>query len=240
MGPGVGEVAVQAEGGVLEVAVGRLGEVLAGVEVDVGDYCGFCYSEEDVAALAGPVGAIPAKLVSRAVFGGPDHWDDFANLYRKLTPRLMALLVHGELSLDQGLFAQHLVTAGCWSTWAESERTAMLAVCNLWWDATLATYPCRPEAREVLSFLASTPVPFVRWLEVWNAQPAGAADLHAADLCLWWADELLGGRLMVGWSGTIDLTADVKPWILEDAQPRLARVPAEPRLTVLLELLRSR
>lgn len=224
----------------LDAALTRLGEVLAGVEADVSDYCGFCYGEEDAVALAGPVEAIPAKLVTKAAFDGPDHWDDFANLYRKLSPRLMALLVRGELDLHPELFAQHLGTAGCWSTWAESERTAMLAVCNLWWDATLASYPRAPEAREVLTFLATTPVPFTHWLEVWNAQSAGAADLHAADLCLWWAAELLGGRLMVGWSKTIDLTTDVKRWILEDAQPRLARVPADPRLTVYLELLRSR
>jgi hypothetical protein len=113
----------------------------------------------------------------------------------------------------------------------------MLALCNVWWEATLSSYPRRPEAREVLAFLAATPVPFVDWLEVWNAQPPGPADQHAADLCLWWAGELLGGQLKVGWSETIDITADVKRWILEDAPARLARVPAEPRLTEYLEVL---
>ncbi|MFI7059365.1 hypothetical protein ACIBL3_00100 [Kribbella sp. NPDC050124] len=224
---------------VLDGALLGLADVLAGVEVDVSDYCTFCYGEEDAVALSGPVGGIPEELVARAAFEGPDHWDDFANVYRKLTPRLMALMVYDELHLDEELVASRLVTAGCWSTWAESERTAMLAVCNLWWEATLASYPRTPEALKVLSFLATTPVPFTHWLEVWNAQPAGAADLHAADLCLWWAGDLLGGDLMVGWSGTIDITTDVKRWILEDAPPRLARVPADPRLAEYIEILRG-
>jgi hypothetical protein len=221
----------------LDAALLRLADVLADVEADASDYCGSCYAEQDAVALSGPVGAIPSDLVSRAAFEGPDHWDDFANLYRKLTPRIMAPLVRDEFHVDEELIAERLVTAGCWSRWAEAERTAMLAVCNRWWEATLSSYPRRPEARVVLSFLATTPVPFGQWLDVWNAQPPGPADLHAVDLCLWWAGELLGGELTVGWSNTIDLTTDIKRWILEDAQPRLARVPEDPRLTEYLELL---
>lgn len=221
----------------LDAALLRLADVLAGVPADVSDYCGHCYSEQDAAALAGPVGAMPADLLSSVAFDGPDHWDDFGNLYRKLTPRIMASLVHDTLHVDEDLIADRLVQAGCWSTWAEEERTAMLAVCNVWWEATLSSYPRWPEAREVLAFLATTPVPFVDWFEVWNAQPPGPADEHAADLCLWWAGELLGGQLTVGWSDEIDITADVKRWILEDAPARLGRVPAEPKLTEYLEFL---
>ena len=146
-------------------------------------------------------------------------------------------MVHDDLHVDEELIAARLAEAGCWSTWAEDERTAMLAVCNVWWQATLSSYPRQPEARDVLSFLATMPVPLVHWLEVWNAQPTGPADLHAADLCLWWAGGLLGGELTVGWSETIDITTDIKRWILEDAQPRLARVPVEPRLAEYLEML---
>jgi hypothetical protein len=221
----------------LDAALLRLADVLAGVEADAGDYCSHCYSEQDSVALSGPVDAIPSDLLAIAAFEGPDHWDDFANLYKKLTPRIMASLVHDTLHVDEELIAERLIQAGCWSTWADDERTAMLAVCNVWWETTLSSYPRRPEAREVLAFLAATPVPFVDWLEVWNAQPPGPADQHAADLCLWWAGELLGGQLTVGWSDTIDITVDVKRWILDDAPPRLARVPAEPRLTEYLELL---
>ena len=74
----------------LDQALLRLADVLAGVTADISDCCGHCYSEQDGAALAGPVDAIPADLLSSVAFDGPDHWDDFANLYKKLTPRIMA------------------------------------------------------------------------------------------------------------------------------------------------------
>ena len=102
-------------------------------------------------------------------------------------------------------------------------------------DAVVVSTPAG--GSEVLAFLPTRPYPFVDWFEVANAQPPGPADQHAADLCLWWAGELLGGQLTVGWSDTIDITADVKRWILEDAPARLERVPAEPRLTEYLEFL---
>lgn len=221
----------------VEGALVRLGDVLAGVKADVGDYCGHCYSEQDAAALAGPVDAIPADLVRLIATEVSDHFDDFANLYRKLAARIMEQVIQGAVYSEE-LVAERLVEVGCWRTWAEDERTAMLALCNVWWEATLSSYPRQPEARVVLSFLATTPVPLVHWLEVWNAQPPGPADGHAADLFLDWAPQLMGNELKVGYSETIDITADVKRWFLEDARPRLARVPlADPRLTEYLEYL---
>jgi hypothetical protein len=44
---------------------------------------------------------------------------------------------------------------------------------------------------------------------------------------------------MLGWSGTINVTADLKRWILEDARPRLARVTADSDLIEILALLES-
>lgn len=221
----------------LDAALVRLADVLAGVEASVDDYCSFCYSEGDAAALAGPLDAVPGDLVSAVASEVPDHWDDFVNLYRKLTPRIMALLVYGDLHIDIQLIAHRFFEAGCWYTWPDDERDAMLAVCRAWWQATLTSYPRQPEAYEVLSFLVTTPVPLATWLEVWNSQPPGPADLHAHDLCRWWAPELLGAELMLGWSETIDVTADLKRWILTDAKPRLARITADPNLIEILALL---
>jgi hypothetical protein len=228
-----------AQAAVLDAALARLADVLAGVEASVGDYCGFCYGEADAMALSGPVDGIPGDLLTAVAAEVPSHWDDFANLYRKLTPRIMALLVHDDLHIDEELIAERFADGGCWHTWADDERDAMLAVCRAWWEATLTSYPRRPEAYEVLSFLVTTPIPLAQWLEVWNSQPPGPADLHALDLCRWWAPELLGRDLMLGWSGTINVTADLKPWILEDARPRLARVTADSDLIEILALLES-
>jgi hypothetical protein len=210
------------------------------VEVDVrGDYCGYCYAEADAVALSGVVGGVAADLVPRVAAEVSDHFGDFANLYRKLTPRIMALLVYDELHVAEELIAERIAEAGCWETWADEERDAMLDVCAAWWEATLKEYTRRPPAYVVLSFLATTPVPFRYWFEVWNAQPPGPADLHALELCQWWAPELVGTELTVGWSREINVTADVKRWILEDAKPRLARVPVDAGLEEILVAVES-
>jgi hypothetical protein len=91
----------------------------------------------------------------------------------------------------------------------------------------------------VLSFLVTIPVPLRQWLEVWNSQPSGPADLHALDLCRWWAPELLGDDLVLGWSDTINVTADLKRWIREDARPRLVRVKADLDFIEICALLES-
>ncbi|WP_405064492.1 hypothetical protein OG474_23325 [Kribbella sp. NBC_01505] len=203
------------------------------------DYCGHCYAEADAVALSGPLGRIPADLIAPVAAEVPDHWGDFTGLYRKLTPRIMALLVYDELHVDEELIAARIAEAGCWETWPDVERDAMLDVCRAWWAETLGTHPRRPQAHEVLSFLATAPVPLTHWFEVWNAQPPGPADLHALELCQWWAPELIGTNLTLGWSSTIDVTTDVKRWILEDAKPRLARVPDDARLNEVLAYLES-
>jgi hypothetical protein len=223
----------------LDAALARLADAFAGVEASVGDYCSFCCGEADAMALAGPLDGVPYDLLSAVAAEVPDHWDDFANLYRKLTPRIMALLVYGDLHRDVDQIADRFVEAGCWYTWPDDERDAMLAVCRAWWDATLTSYPRQPEAYEALSFLVTTPVPLAQRLEVWNTQPPGPADLQALDLCRWWAPELIGDELILGWSQTINVTADLKRWILRDARPRLARVTADPDLIEILALLES-
>lgn len=223
----------------LDAALVRLAEVLSGVEVSVDDYCGYCYSEADAAALGGPVEGIPADLVPSFAAEVSDHWGDFANLYRKLAPRIMALLVYDELHVDEELIAARFAEAGCWQSWADDERDAMLDVCRAWWEATLTQHPRRPEAYDVLSFLVTTPVPLTEWLDVWNEQPPGPADLHALELCQWWAPELIGTDLVVGWSSNINITVEIKRWILEDAKPRLARLPEDPNLQEILTIVES-
>lgn len=222
----------------LEAALGRLEDVLDGVEAKVDDYCGMCYDEADAVALAGSVERIPDKLLVSVAMEVPDHFDDFANLYRKITPRVMALLVRDELHVDADLIAQRLVDAGCWESWADDERDAMLTVCEAWWPDALASYPSRPQADELLAFLAMTPVPFAHWLDVWNSQPSGPADQHAVDICRRWAAELPAG-VKLGWSRTADVTVDLAPWILNEARPRLARAGAGQDLIDVLDLVQD-
>ncbi|MFI6829054.1 hypothetical protein ACIBG5_18250 [Kribbella sp. NPDC050241] len=209
----------------LEAALGRLEDVLDGVEANVDDFCGFCYSEADAKALAGPVDRFPQSLLTSVAMEVPDHFDDYANLYRKVTPRVMALMVRDELHVDENLIAKRIAEVGCWSTWADDERDAMLSVCQAWWEDTLTTHPRQPEAHVVLGFLATTSVPVTHWFELWNALPPGAADLQAVDLCRRWVLQL-PGDVKVGYSEDIDITADLRQWMFTDARPRLVRAEA--------------
>lgn len=222
----------------LEAALRRLEDVLDGVQANLDHYCGMCYTEADAVALAGPVERIPDQLVVSVSMEVPDHFDDFANLYRKITPRAMALLVHDQLNVDADLIAERLTDTGCWESWADDERDAVLAVCEAWWPTVLADHPSRPPAYEVLGFLAMTPVPFVHWLDIWNSQPAGPADQHAVDICRHWAAELPGG-VKLGWNRGADVTAELAPWILNDARPRVTRAGADQDLIEVLDLVQA-
>ncbi|HEY3483080.1 MAG TPA: hypothetical protein VGL02_29730, partial [Streptomyces sp.] len=55
--------------------------------------CTYCYAEDDLQALAGPVDAIPEELLPSVAAEVTDHWDDFPGLYRRMTPRFIRLLV---------------------------------------------------------------------------------------------------------------------------------------------------
>ena len=221
----------------LGVALTRLADLLVDAQASADDGCGYCFDEADLEALSGPIDRIPERLLSKVAAKHPSHWGDFASLYRKLTPRIVSLLVYGDLHIDVDLIADRFFASGCWYMWADDERDAMLAVCEAWWDDTLRSYPRQPWAYEVLGFLVTTPVPLTTWLAALDAQPPGPADLHARDLCQWSLPELLAGDLTVGWASKIDITAEVTRWVLESARPRLARVPTQPDLTEGLRLL---
>lgn len=217
-------------------ALTRLTDLLMDAQASVRDGCGYCFDEDDLEALSGPVDQIPEWLLSKVAAKHPSHWDDFANLYRRLTPRIMSLLVYGDLHIDVQLIAHRFFVSGCWYLWADDEREAMLSVCEAWWDDTLRSYPRQPWVYEVLSFLVTTPVPLTTWLATWDAQPPGPADLHARDLCGWWLPDLLSGDLTVGWAEQTDITTEITHWISESAGPRLARVSLDPVLTVQLRM----
>src|SRR5690606_23485576 len=80
-------------------------------------------TEDDVAALGGPVAEIPAPLVARFVlkvgttWGGPDD-------LRRVAPRALELSANGELPLDRGLLSAKLRWAD-WPTWPTYQVTTV-------------------------------------------------------------------------------------------------------------------
>ncbi|MBO0841677.1 MAG: hypothetical protein J2O46_00715 [Nocardioides sp.] len=209
-------------------ALARLTKELAHVEPSTVDGCLHCFAEEDLVRLAGPLDEIPDDLVRRVGIKGLDHWGDGSSLYRRLTPRILAgvIAAPGESSL----VAHRLGWAGCWTTWPERERDAVLNVCRGWWLDTLAVDPEPLRTVHVIEFLAATPLPFSTWLDLWNQQPPGPADAHAAEVCGWWLPEMHADDLNVGWADVVDISTELTRWTLDHGVRRLRRVTDDPVL----------
>ena len=192
-----------------------------GENVPVGG-CTYCYSETDLALVAGPAEEVPLGLLSSIAFEVPDHWDDFPGIYRKFTPAILRALVHDRLHIDEELVAYRLAAAGCWTTWPEPEQRAVLGVLHALLEETLSVYPRRPSLDETLRALSTTPEPFERWLALVDAAPHGAADHHVADLCRAWMPELAEGTLVFGWLDDWVVPEVTRDWLRDQCRKRLA------------------
>ncbi|MFB7473594.1 hypothetical protein [Kitasatospora sp. NPDC056184] len=173
--------------------------------------CTSCYTGADLEALAGPVHGVPDELVPSVAAEVADHWDDFAALYRRMTPRIVRLLVTGRLHVDHGLVASRLLAAG-WQDWPAPERRALERVWGAWWRSTLHAYPAVDSVTAVLEAVSVSTGSLAPWLAVWAGTRTEAADRHLddaldewlvewgiADLRLGFYDELPAGPELVSW-----------------------------------------
>ena len=187
------------------------------------DICTHCYSDEDEVALRGPVDSVPYSLVASVAAEGFDHWADPVGLYKRMTPRIIGLLMTDELHVDEALVASRFLQAG-WSDWPVQERSAILEAGRQWWIEGLGTYPTGSSMTEKLEFLVPLSGDISPWLDLIGPAPAGPVDLHLRDLCQRWLPELFNGALELGWSGGYDIASDLIPWLVTHARPRLQRV----------------
>ncbi|WP_146258944.1 hypothetical protein [Streptomyces tateyamensis] len=178
--------------------------------------CGYCYADADLEALAGPACLVPEKLIASVAVESIDHWDQFAALYRRLTPQIVRLLVTGRLHVDHGLVASRLLAAG-WRDWPAPEQQALERVWEAWWRSTLHEHPGTGQVTEVLEAVSVSTGSLSPWLAVWADTRTEAADQHlGAALDQWltgrelpelrfgFYDELLVGTDLVGWLLTLD------------------------------------
>ncbi|MEV6011968.1 hypothetical protein AB0M29_34795 [Streptomyces sp. NPDC051976] len=191
---------------------------LAGLPVAVGG-CTHCYAESDLEALAGPVHEVPDALISSVAHKVVDHWDDFPGLYRRLTPRIVRLLVADEL--DHGLVASRLLAAG-WRDWPAAERMALEEVWHAWWRSALHSPAGGAHITEVLEALSVTAGTLVPWLAVWAETRTEAADRHLADALGYWLFEDGLADLRLGFCDELHAPPQLLPWLLslEDGRIR--------------------
>ncbi|RLU78201.1 hypothetical protein CTZ27_37875 [Streptomyces griseocarneus] len=182
--------------------------------------CTYCYTEEDFAALAGHPDQAPERLVGLVAFEGPDHWDDFRGQYRRMTPRIVRLLVAGNHRVIPEMVASRLVAAG-WRDWPRREREALEEVWHAWWWSVLHDYPGAAlacEALEVISLCMGTLEP---WLTVWAGTRTEAADQFLSEAVDSWLFEWSFADLEFGFHGELKATPQLLPWLLSLEEGRI-------------------
>ncbi|MDT0569762.1 hypothetical protein RM704_20160 [Streptomyces sp. DSM 3412] len=192
--------------------------------------CTHCYTEAELEVLAGPVGEVPDELMYSVAHQGPDHWDDFPGLYRRLTPRTVRLLVAD--GLDHGLVASRLLAAR-WRDWPVAERRALEEVWHTWWRAVLHSRPSVGHVTDVLETLSASTGTLAPWLAVWAGTRTEAADLHLGDALDRWLVEDGLAELSLGFYGEVHATPELLPWLLslEDGRIGAAQLTEVERIS---------
>lgn len=182
--------------------------------------CTRCYSPADLEALAGPVDRVPEELIPSVAAQATNHWDDFPAMYRRMTPRIVRLLVTGRLHVDHGLIASRLLDAD-WRHWPMPEQKALEKVWHTWWRSVLHEYPgAQPVAGplETISVSTGTLAP---WLDVWAETRTPAADQHLRDTLDHWLVEWQLADLHFGFYDEFPATPQLLPWLLTLDEGRL-------------------
>jgi hypothetical protein len=181
--------------------------------------CTYCYGDQDLAALSGPLGLIADNLLSAVAAEVPSHWDDFPRLYRRLAPRIIRSAVTGRLHVDENLIASRLVAAG-WTTWDAPLTSALHEVWAAWWQAALHTRPGPVSIREILSLITVATGALRPWLDIWTDTRTETADAQLADL----VDDVLVEyeitELRMGFYDEYDASAELLSWLLTEVRDR--------------------
>jgi hypothetical protein len=206
----------------LLAALDRLDEVFAGQPATFEvTGCGACYSEADLVSLTGPPDLVTDDMVSHVVSETPSHWSDFPGLFHRMAPRILQLLVQGELHTDEGTIGERFAQAQ-WMSWPQDQRDAVKDVLTAWWRVSLTTYPASLRIHGVLEVLILATRQVEPWLQLW--EPGVAASMHLADLWRWWFF-YLGDEVNIGVNQPYDATDEVLTWLSGHAHSILAELP---------------
>jgi hypothetical protein len=181
--------------------------------------CTYCYGDEGLAELSGPLDLITDDLLCAVAAEVPSHWDDFPRLYRRLAPRIVRSAVTGRLHVDENLIASRLVAAE-WTTWDAPLAGALHDVWAAWWHATLHSSPGPVSVRDTLSLITVATGALRPWLDIWTATRTDAADAQLADFI----DDVLVEyeitELHMGFYDEYDASAELLSWLLTEVRDR--------------------
>ncbi|MEU0812446.1 hypothetical protein [Streptomyces sp. NPDC005970] len=204
----------------LTTALDALDRAFAGEEPFPVQGCTYCYGEQDLAELSGPLHLISDDMVTSVAMEVPSHWDDFPRLFRRLTPRIIRPVVTGQFHVDENLIASRLLEAG-WTTWDAPLADALRDVWSAWWRTTLHTHPSPVSVRETLSLITVATDTLRPWLDLWTATRTPAADAHLADLVDDVMFEFEITDLHMGFYDEYHATPELLDWLLTDARDRV-------------------
>jgi hypothetical protein len=216
----------------LDAALTRLTALIEMEPIGAVDGCTHCLAARDLAVLSGPAEAVPDDLVAYVAGDVPSMWGDFTALYRRLTPRILTLLIRGELHVDESLVGLNFVRAD-WRSWSNGQVPALQEVFAAWWNAVLASPATVPAVDEVLDLLLGATGTITPWLDTWATTRTPSADLHLEELIRNWAPYLVTRQLLLGFLRDFDVTAEVTAWMLEHGPSRVTDEDAWEWLTAL-------
>jgi hypothetical protein len=183
--------------------------------------CTHCYAQPDLDALAGPVDRVPEDLIPHVATEAIDHWDDFAALYRRMTPRIVRLLTTGWLHVDHGLIASRLLAAG-WRDWVPAEQEALVQAWHAWWRSALHQYPGTDPITAVLETISVSTGTLSPWLNIWAKTRTEAADKHLRDAVHRWLQQGQLADLYLGFYDELHATPELLPWLRTTAPGRIS------------------
>ncbi|MFJ4670120.1 hypothetical protein [Kitasatospora purpeofusca] len=175
--------------------------------------CTYCYTDTELETLAGPAHRVPDDLAGSVAIEVPDHWDDFAALYRRTTPRIVRLMTTGRLHGGYGMVASRLLAAG-YRNWTPPERQALERVWDAWWRSALHEYPGTVRATEALETISVCTGSLSPWLAVWAETRTEAAERHFEDALDHWLAERELADLRLGFYGELLAGPELVTWLL--------------------------
>ncbi|MFF4033395.1 hypothetical protein ACFYZ2_27200 [Streptomyces sviceus] len=219
----------------LEAALADIDTVFNGFASPTETGCERCYLPEETAYLRRPYTRVPAELVGRFVFEGPDHFDDHPAVMRRLLPQTAHAMADG--SLDGIGWGEHGLSRVDWRAWPSGQAAAVQAFLHAWWGDTLATPEPPYPVHEVFETCASILGDLVPLLDRFRTLPGTEAHLVSC-VRAWMYDLITDDSPFRWWFGGDEdsLVAVLQSWLAVHA-PAGLRAGNEPGLAQQAELL---
>ncbi|PRY38237.1 hypothetical protein [Umezawaea tangerina] len=189
--------------------------------VDLSDGCSACFSEPDLAVLAGDPARIPVDLATTALRKSADHWspEQWRALWSRTAPRVVREVL---AERGRGLVDRELASLGKGhadlSSWPERQRTALDDALAAVLEVAVTYGDPAHEVTTLLGGLACAYDDLGPWLARLDALRGPQADAGVVRLALEWTTGLLRGEdQWFTWWWPADPAAVVREWVCSAA-----------------------